>query len=157
MKVWSCFSEIREKLFLNYLAWLWAISKKSIQEKGIQSTQFSVQRVQKQWPLANLRKITFILFGCHRSIQKQPPRGVLSKRCSENMQQIYRRTPIPKCDFNKVAEIALRHGCSPVNLLHTSRTPFSKNTSGRLLLPIAKSIFISHCYHQGAHDNKEFN
>ena len=28
--------------------------------------------------------------------QKQPFRGVLSKRCSENMQQIYRRTPMPK-------------------------------------------------------------
>ena len=32
------------------------------------------------------------------------PEGVLSKRCSENMHQIYRRTPIPKCDFNKVAK-----------------------------------------------------
>ena len=29
-------------------------------------------------------------------------RGVPRKRCSENMQQIYRRTPILKCDFNKV-------------------------------------------------------
>ena len=36
--------------------------------------------------------------------QKQPSRGVLSKRCSENMQQIHRRTSIPKCDFNKVAK-----------------------------------------------------
>ena len=36
-------------------------------------------------------------------VQKQPPRGVPRKRCSENMQQIYRRTPMPKCDFNKVA------------------------------------------------------
>ena len=36
--------------------------------------------------------------------QKQPPRGVLSKRCSENMMQIYGRTPMPKCDFNKVAK-----------------------------------------------------
>ena len=36
--------------------------------------------------------------------QKQPPRGVLSKRCSENMQQIYGRTPMQKCDFNKVAK-----------------------------------------------------
>ena len=26
------------------------------------------------------------------------------------------------------------HGCSPVNLLHIFSTPFSKNTSGRLLL-----------------------
>ena len=35
--------------------------------------------------------------------QKQPPRDVSRKRCSENMQQIYRRTPTPKCDFSKVA------------------------------------------------------
>ena len=34
--------------------------------------------------------------------QKQPPRSVLSKRFSENMPQIYRRIPMPKCDFNKV-------------------------------------------------------
>ena len=38
---------------------------------------------------------------------------------------------MPKCDFNKVA---LRHGYSPVNLLHIFRTPFTKNTSGRPLL-----------------------
>ena len=35
--------------------------------------------------------------------QKQPFRGVLRKRLSENMQHIYRRTLMPKCDFNKVA------------------------------------------------------
>ena len=34
--------------------------------------------------------------------QKQPSRGVLRKKCSENMQQIDRRTPMSKCDFNKV-------------------------------------------------------
>ena len=59
------------------------------------------------------------------------------KRCSENMQQIYRRTPASKIDFNKVAsnfiETALRHGCSPVNLLHIFRTAFIKNTSGVIL------------------------
>ena len=38
------------------------------------------------------------------NIQKQPSRGVLRKSCSENMQEIYRRTPMPKCDFNKVAK-----------------------------------------------------
>ena len=32
-------------------------------------------------------------------LQKQLPRGVFSKRCSENMQQIYGRTTMPKCDF----------------------------------------------------------
>ena len=35
------------------------------------------------------------------------------------------------CNF---IDIALRHGSSPANLLHTFRTPFPKNTCGRLLL-----------------------
>ena len=35
------------------------------------------------------------------------------------------------CNFT---EIALWHGYSPANLLHIFRTPFPKNTSGRLLL-----------------------
>ena len=79
-------------------------------------------------------------------LQKQPPRGVSRKSCSENMQQIYMRTPMPKCDFNKVAllcnfiEITLRHGCSPVNLLHIFRTPFPRNTSGWLLLKLCKDV-----------------
>ena len=66
-------------------------------------------------------------------MQKQSSRGVLGKRCSENMQQIYRRTPMPKRDFNKVAcnfiETTFRHGCSPVTLLRICCTPFLKNTS----------------------------
>ena len=41
--------------------------------------------------------------NCDENFQKQPSRGFLIKRYSENMQQIYRRTPTPKCDFNKVA------------------------------------------------------
>ena len=36
--------------------------------------------------------------------QKQPSIGVFIKRCSENIQQIYRRTTMSKCDFNKVEE-----------------------------------------------------
>ena len=39
-------------------------------------------------------------------IQKQSSRGVLKKRCSENMQH------------SNFIEITLRHGCSPVNFLH---------------------------------------
>ena len=38
-------------------------------------------------------------------------------------------------------EITLRHGCSPVNLLHTFRTPFPKSISERLLLSC--SMFMS--------------
>ena len=36
------------------------------------------------------------------NIQKHPFWVVLRERCSENMQQIYRRTTMPKCDSNKV-------------------------------------------------------
>ena len=42
------------------------------------------------------------------NLQKQPSRGVLKKRCSEKMQQIYSRTPMPKCDFNKVSKQLLK-------------------------------------------------
>ena len=38
---------------------------------------------------------------------------------------------------SKFIEITLRHGCSPVNLLHNFRTPFSKNTYRRLVLRLA--------------------
>ena len=40
-------------------------------------------------------------------------------------------------------ENAFRHGCSPVNLQHIFRTPFLKNTSRWLLLPVLK---IRHTY-----------
>ena len=83
-------------------------------------------------------------------LQKQPFRGVLRKRCSENMQPIYRRSPMPKWDFNKVVllklfynfiEITPRYGCLPVNLLRILRTPFYKNTYGAMQrMP---SVFIS--------------
>ena len=55
-------------------------------------------------------------------LQKQPSRGVLRKRCSENMQEIYGRTPMPKCGFNKVAK-QLWNGCFSVPLC----IPFSGN------------------------------
>ena len=79
-------------------------------------------------------------------VPRQPPTGVLRKRCSENMQQIYRRTLIPKSDFNKFAkqlywiEITFRHGYSPVRFLHVFRTPFLKNTSGQVLLEVGPHV-----------------
>ena len=59
-------------------------------------------------------------------LRKQPPRGVLRKSCSENMQ-------------SNLTEITFRHGCAPVNLLHISRTPFIKKISECLLL----GLFVS--------------
>ena len=49
--------------------------------------------------LSRLKAVNYI---CKK--QKQPPRCVPRKRCSENMQQTYRRTPMPKCDSSKVAK-----------------------------------------------------
>ena len=61
------------------------------------------------WLMNLLRKNSLFMqrCTCHKKrrikSQKQLPRGMLSKSYSENMQQIYRRTSMPKCDFNKVA------------------------------------------------------
>ena len=48
---------------------------------------------------------------------------------------------MPKCDFKKF-EITLRQGCSPANLPHIFRTPFLKNTSGRLFLLLASFCLV---------------
>ena len=59
----------------------------------------------------SLRWILQRFFDYEYCCQKQPSGGVLKIRCFENIQLICRRTPMPKCDFSKVA----RHGCSSVN------------------------------------------
>ena len=53
----------------------------------------------------------------YKFIGEHPCRGVISIKLL--------------CNF---IEIAVRHGCSPVNLKHILRTPFPKNTPGWLLL-----------------------
>ena len=44
------------------------------------------------------------VFKFKNSQQKQLPREVSRKRCSKNMQQIYKKTPMLKCEINKVAK-----------------------------------------------------
>ena len=59
------------------------------------------------------------------------------------MLEIYWRTPMSKCDFNKVAlQLYWNHTSAwvSVNLPHIFRTPFPKNTSGRL--PLADSTWL---------------
>ena len=66
-------------------------------------------------------------------------KGVL-KMCSKYAGEHSRRNAISiklLCNFIK---ITLRHGCSPVNLLHIFITPFSKKTSGRLLLKLKPGV-----------------
>ena len=58
---------------------------------------------------------------------------------SENMQQIY-RTPMPKCNFIKVAcnfvEIALRYGCSHINLCYIFRKLFIRTSMDGYFRPV---------------------
>ena len=61
-----------------------------------------------------LRKCTKI---CSKFTGEHPCQSVISIKVKSNF-----------------TEIALRHGCSPVNLLHIFRTPFLRNTSVWLLL-----------------------
>ena len=46
--------------------------------------------------------LTMLVLAKTNNIRKQPSKCALRKNFSENMQQICRRTPIPKCGFNKV-------------------------------------------------------
>ena len=73
-----------------------------------------------------------------RKSHRQPSRGVLKKRCSENIQQFTGEHPCwsvisikLQCNFVK---ILLWYECSPVNLLHIFRPPFRKNIFGWLPL-----------------------
>ena len=50
--------------------------------------------------------IVIVCISRKSTFHKQPSGGVPKKRRSENMQQIYRRAPMLKCDFNKVATAA---------------------------------------------------
>ena len=64
---------------------------------GIPSKEAKAEmEIQPVFVVAKIRKC---------SVQKQPTRVVPGKKSSENMQRNYRRTPMPKCDFNKVAKL----------------------------------------------------
>ena len=69
---------------------------------------------------------------------KQTSRGVLRKRflkiCSKLTGEHQCWSVISITLHSNFIETTLRHGCSPVYLLHIFRTPFRTNTSGRLLL-----------------------
>ena len=60
------------------------------------------------------------------------------KICSKFTGEHQSRSAISIKFHNNFTEIALRHGCSPVDLLHIFRKPFPRNTSGWLPLNISK-------------------
>ena len=90
---------------------------------------FHFTRFTKRSPNGNWYDKAYIMM-----VQNQPSRCVLRKRCSKNIQQIYRRTPCRSAISiklqSKFIEMAIWHECSPINLLHNFRTPFLKNSFG---------------------------
>ena len=79
--------------------------------------------------------------------QKQPSRGIIRKRYSE----IYRKAPMSKCDFNKVALQFYRNHTSAwlFSCIFAAyfRTPFSKNTFGWLILVKTNRYFRTKVTH----------
>ena len=75
--------------------------------------------------------------------QKQSSRGVPRKRCSENMQQIYWRTPMQKSDFNKVAKQLYWNHTSPW-VLSCKFAAYFQNTFSNEHLWVAASGKIIH-------------
>ena len=72
---------------------------------GIYMVKHFLVRLQMQYLEQRVIKILSLIFQIISIINSEAAtQSVLRKRCSENMQQIYRRTPMPKCDSNKVAK-----------------------------------------------------
>ena len=71
--------------------------------------------------------IEVALQGC---FYKKLPRKIWSKFTGEHPCQSVISVKLQ----SNFLEITLRHGCSPVNLLHIFKTPFPKNSSERQLL-----------------------
>ena len=91
------------------------------------------------------KKPTFGLI--FQSLEAAPPEVFLVKGflkiCSKFTEEHPSRSVISIKLLCRFIEIILRHGYSPVNLLHIFRTPFLKNTSGWLLLRVLYTV----CFH----------
>ena len=127
--VWNCFLQFLQPLILGWYSWFkfildWQIlnlvRKYSNLLQHFATFEFKCSsqdiltfKIKTGFLDLNLKDkdriitICKIILSCNAMLtahlQKQPSRGAFWKRCPENMQQIYKRTPMPKCDFNKVA------------------------------------------------------
>ena len=104
-KVWmiSIWGLATENDLLSLFSWIWIKSHFQLSNPFVYLRNIAIQSI--GW-VSNIMKIVMYrnrkqyLIICRSS----HPEVFLRKRCSENMQLIYRRTPILKYDFNKVAK-----------------------------------------------------
>ena len=86
----------------------------------------------------HIQRFTFIFISSHPEVFL---REVVLKICSKFTGDHPCRIVISIKLQSIFIEIALRHGCSPVNLVYIFRTPFPTNTSGWLRLYIQRFTF----------------
>ena len=111
--------------------------------------QMSVLDVNKRNKKPHSSVYCFItwIFQLPMCFQKQPSKSAFCKRCSENMQQIYRTTPMAKrnkCDFNKVAKQLLWNLISTW-VLSCKFAGYFQNTFYKEHLWMAASVYCC-CY-----------
>ena len=87
---------------------LWTVPFTELMSDSAEGSTFWRCYIQKVLPFYKdhfwfILFLTMLVLAKTNNIRKQRSKGALRKNCSDNMQQICRRTPIPKCDFNKVA------------------------------------------------------
>ena len=67
-----------------------------------------------RWLLLIIPNMARFVEKSHNEIfnfRRTPPEMFLEKRCSENLQQIYRKTPIPKCGWNHTSAWVFINSC----------------------------------------------
>ena len=70
----------------------------------------NAHKVVRKWNKCISRYNVVFLVSCYGvKVQKQPSIDVVQKKCSAKTQQIYRRSPMQKCEFNKVAQLKFLH------------------------------------------------
>ena len=113
---------MQETPYRNYLTW---IEKRRRAARIARLTNYAVEQFAQLSYRSSLPEVLLgrgILKTCSKCTGEHPCRSAISKKLL--------------CNFN---EIALWHGCFPVNLLHILRTPFPKNISEELLLFLVKN------------------
>ena len=82
----------------DFVAPLTIIISKVVLNENLSNTYIG-KKLSSKWNLwKSLKK-------CFNNYQTQSSRDVLKKRCSGNMQPIYRRASIPKCDLTTASEL----------------------------------------------------
>ena len=101
-----------------------------------------------EWVLLNINqtrqktivRIVWIILYSEAAFQRFSLKRMFLK-CATNLQENTHTAIKLLCNFTK---IALRRGCSRVNLLHIFRTPFPKNASGGL--PLYYFLYICNLF-----------